>query len=169
MINLENTKLVLFDFDDTLCIHKKHGNNSENEKKYYREVLRFGAKAWSNCDKSPHMQKFMNMCRKKHIPMGLISTTGSYKHAEAKHDWVFEQYGIDLDNYCVGTYEGKLTMTLAIAEVYDIPKEQILIVDDFWENLERAANNGFNACTPMEIVNFIEKLSSGTIKLGVSR
>lgn len=46
-------------------------------------------------------------------------------------------------------------MMLAISDACSIQRERILIVDDFWENLERAANNGFSACSSMEVVDYI--------------
>lgn len=156
MINLDNTELVLFDFDDTLCIHRNHKDTEEGEHKYNVNILRHGEFTWKDCDISIHMKKFMQKCNEKDIRMGLISATMSYLHSQAKHDWVLENYEIDLENYCVGTFEGKLKMMLAISDAYSIQRERILIVDDLYENLGRAANNGFSACTPMEVVNYIE-------------
>ena len=156
MIDFNLIKFVLFDFDDTLCIHKKHSSNSQDDLEYDKKVLLMGSRAWNNMDKSIHMQKFMNVCKKKNIRMGLISATCSFQHSQGKHDWVFAQYGVDLENFCVGTFEDKLRIMIAISEAYEIPRNQILIVDDLWENLERAANNDFMACSPMEVVNYIE-------------
>lgn len=31
MINLEKAKIVLYDFDDTLCIHEKHGLRNDTD------------------------------------------------------------------------------------------------------------------------------------------
>lgn len=156
MINLENTKVILFDFDDTLCIHEEHQSNEEQKRIYNKNVLKEGIQAWSG-KPNIHMKKFMKECEKKNIQMGLISATVSVKHAKGKHDWVLMNYGINLENFCVGTFENKLAIMFAIADAYNIPKSQIMIVDDYWENLERAANAGFTVCSPMEVVNFVEE------------
>lgn len=155
MINLDNIQLVLFDFDDTLCIHKDHRSSEVKDLQYNINVLRIGADTWNDCDTNPHMKLFMDICADKYIRMGLISATMGYIHSQAKHDWVLSKYGIDLENYCVGTFENKLKIMQAISLAFDIPKNRILIVDDLYENLVRAANDGFQACNPMEVVNYI--------------
>lgn len=158
MISLDKIKIVLWDFDDTLCIHEFHGNNPENEHQYNVNILLYGKDAWSAGKVNIHVKKFMTLCMNRGITQGLISATRSYKHAIGKCDWVKENYGVELENYCVGDFEAKLDMMLTIEEAYNYKRDEILIVDDFWKNLERAANNGFQACSPMEIVNFIMNL-----------
>lgn len=88
------------------------------------------------------MKKFMNLCYDKGIKQGLISST-TYKHAVGKCDWVKDKYGVELENFCVGTFEAKLDMMLAIADAYNYEMDEILIVDDFWENLREQLIRGF--------------------------
>lgn len=54
-------------------------------------------------------------------------------------------------------------MLIAIAEAFDYARDEILLVDDVWDNLERAADNGFQSATPVEVINFVEqhKLQEG--------
>lgn len=154
MINIDNLKLALFDFDDTLCIHKNHQTGSEEE--YFKKIL-LGQNAWETCETNIHLKYFMEELIKRNIKLGLISTTVSFKHMEAKQKWVEQNYGIKLENYCVNTFENKLMMMKAISNAFNILPEEILIVDDLYENIERAANNNFQACTPIEVVNYVEK------------
>lgn len=51
-------------------------------------------------------------------------------------------------------------MLIAIEETFAYKKAEILIVDDNWETLVEAANYGFQACTPMEIVNYVNNMES---------
>ena len=155
MIDLEKVKMVLYDFDDTLCIHEDHSSSKDSDAEYDVRVLKDGYKAWPNARPNSHMGMFMQKCKEHSIRQGLISATVSYQHDVAKHEWVCHNYGIALENFCVGTFEDKLRIMIAISTAYDIPREQILIIDDLYENLERAANNGFMAATPMEVVNFM--------------
>lgn len=90
--------------------------------------------------------------------MGLISVALSFKHMEGKSQWVAKQYGVELENYCVGNAENKLRIMKVISHAYSIPSQSILLVDDYYENLDRAANAGFSTCTPMEVVEFVERL-----------
>lgn len=46
MIDLERTEMVLFDFDDTLCIHEVHGDVEMQEFKFDIDVLKYGIDAW---------------------------------------------------------------------------------------------------------------------------
>ena len=39
MLVLDNIKVVLWDFDDTLCIHEFHGSDSDSEHLYNVDVL----------------------------------------------------------------------------------------------------------------------------------
>ena len=64
--------------------------------------------------------------------MGLISTTESFRHMEAKQQFVKRMYGVNLENFCVGTQDGKLDMLNAIAAAYVYEKDEIAIVDDYW-------------------------------------
>lgn len=156
MIDFGKIKMVLFDFDDTLAIHEWHDNSPEEQLKYDKSVLTDGAGAWSHLRPSRHMSEFMKSCAEANIKMGLISAGMSFQHLKGKADWVKEVYGYKLENYCVGRVEAKLDMMIALAEAYEIPRNQILIVDDYWLTLERAANAGFMAASPMEVVNFVE-------------
>lgn len=149
-------KLVLFDFDDTLCIHEEHGDSPEEQMGYNKRVLTEGAGAWSNLMPSRHMGALMKICAGNNVRMGLISAAMSFAHMKGKADWVKKAYGYDLENYCVRTPEAKVDMMIALSEANEIPRDQILIVDDYWLTLERAANAGFKSASPMQIVNFIE-------------
>ena len=51
----------------------------------------------------------------------------------------------------------KLGMLIAISQAFDYTHDEILLVDDVWENLERAADNGFQSATPVEIINFVDE------------
>lgn len=45
MLNLNKVKLVLWDFDDTLCIHEFHGSDVDSEHRYNVDVLIHGKDA----------------------------------------------------------------------------------------------------------------------------
>jgi beta-phosphoglucomutase-like phosphatase (HAD superfamily) len=157
MIDLDNVDFVLFDYDDTLCIHSKHEESKEFRRNINARILKEGIKAWDDCKPNNHMRKMMSECKERGIRMGLISTTLSCCHMMGKHDWVLAEYGVDLENYCVGSYEGKVTIMIAISDAFNIPRKRILFVDDSHSNLEAAFEAGFMVCTPMEVVNYIEE------------
>ena len=160
MIKIGQLKCVLYDFDDTLCIHRDHRESESSKADYDRDVFLNGAGAWRDCATNQHMKEFIDMCEANGVRQGLISATTSAKHMQGKVDWVKENYGIELENFCVSTPEAKLRIMLALADTSGFHKYEILIIDDYFENVTRAANAGFMACTPMEVVNFIEERKS---------
>jgi hypothetical protein len=156
MIDLNTTKMVLLDFDETLCVHTFHG--TQDYAKHNSDIV-IGKNVWETDEKNIHLEKFMRLCEKKGILLGLISATMSYKHMVAKNKWVYDNYHIALDNFCVGeSTEDKITMMIAIADAYSFERKDIMLIDDMWQTLHNAANEGFAAHNPMEVVNFIENL-----------
>lgn len=150
MINFSFIKMVLYDFDDTLCIHEFH----REDPNYNIKVLTKGKDTWNTGTPNKYMKEFMELCSDKGIRQGLISWTESFKHMKGKEDWVSENYGISLENFCVCSADAKIDMMLSISKAYKFDPNQILIVDDRTATLEKASSKGFQACTPMEIVNF---------------
>ena len=82
------------------------------------------------------------------------------KYGQKAGCYINEIYDITLANYCVGERKNKIDMLIAIEETFAYKKAEILIVDDNWETLVEAANYGFQACTPMEIVNYVNNMES---------
>ena len=151
MIDFSFIKIVLYDFDDTLCIHEFH----REDPNYNVKVLLKGKDTWNTGKPNKQMKEFMELCFSKGIRQGLISATSSFKHMKGKEDWVKENYDISLENFCVCSADAKVDMMLTISEAYRLDPNQILIVDDFYDILDKASSKGFQACTPMEVVNFI--------------
>ena len=155
MIDFNNLKFVIYDFDDTLCIHSTHNYSDKDNKVYNEDVIKKGKDTWKDCSINKQMGIFMLLCQEEGLSQGLMSATKSVKHADAKCDWVESNYGIRLENFSVGDASYKIEMLIAIADAYNLCRSSILLVDDCWKNLESASNAGFQACSPMEIVNFV--------------
>ena len=154
---LENLEMVLFDFDDTLCIHS-HRSDSYEELMEYLSYIHSGEtfpKSWNKAKPNLQLKKFMDYLAYKNIPMGLISGVHDCKAAERKIEWVKENYGYSLENYCVSSQEQKMIELTTIAEVNGLHESQIALVDDYYENLGNAEKMGFTTFSPMEIVNLV--------------
>lgn len=160
MVNIDKIKIVLFDFDDTLYLHSWHGDSEEDKKAYNEGILKQG-KEWFNGKgtKSWHMEQFIKLISQKPVHMGLISATNTAAKMNAKHSWVLEQYGTWMGNYCVAHSDEKVLTMEALANVNEVDRGSILIVDDYWLVLEQAANAGFMAASPMEVAEFIYRLA----------
>lgn len=154
MIKNENLKIVLFDFDDTLCIHNRSIHYSDEE---YYKLLIHSSEWWTKigCEPSKHMKEFMLLMKSQGTRLGLISQTDSYIHMIRKNEWVQTNYEIELENFCVACNVSKVNMMIALSKAYNIRRNTILLVDDKESILCEAVNNGFQAASPMEVVNYI--------------
>lgn len=157
MLDFTNIKLVLYDFDDTLCIHSNRDYDINDEYELDLTIYKGDKNPWHNYKKNKHMQKMINLCKDLGIAQGLISVVSTFKHMQAKHQWCFDNYEVDLGNFCVGTDEEKIRQLCIIADAYGFERNQVVIIDDKFAILNEASKLGFTALSPMEVVNFIEE------------
>ena len=162
MIRFDLLKMVLYDFDDTLCIHTNHTSNEDQVHRHEVDVLVHGKDTWNGGSINNHMKEFMKLCTKFGLRQGLISATTPH-HSAPKCEWVEANYGIKLENFCVSRAEDKSRTMWAIKDAYNYRRDQVMIVDDYWKVLEMAANAGFQAYSPMQIVNYIASLRKGNM------
>lgn len=155
MINKDSLVLALLDFDDTLCIHTYRLSSYDSID--YCESVIHGSEWWTKigCKTNKHMKEFMTLMKNQGIRLGLISQTDSYLHMTRKNEWIQNNYDIELENFCVSSNASKINMMKALSKAYNIRRDKILIVDDKESVLCDAINNGFQAASPMEVVNFI--------------
>lgn len=152
MTNMRNVKLILWDFDDTLC----YGSPSVN----LTNIL-IGASVYSDCECNQTIKEFMALAKFVGMRQGLISDAVSYNNMLSKVKWVKGNYDIELENYCVSSDEMKLGMLKALSNANLFKNFEILIVDDNKEVLKKASDNGFQAFTPMDIVNYMTDFKEG--------
>ena len=161
MINVgdlqDNIKLVLFDFDDTLCIHQYH--TDEEWKDYYASMVRGDINFWHRfgSKKNKHMELFMNMCNiyNENIKFGLISAVTYVCEAVCKVQWVANEYNRKMRNYCVSNVDAKAHLINTLIENEGYKPSDILLIDDLYSNLEQASKLGIYTATPMEVVNLV--------------
>ena len=156
---LENLKMVLFDFDDTLAVHSQGHRISDHLMKYMINVHSGSKELWNTSKPNLQLKKFMDFLAHKNIPMGLISGVHDCKAAERKIEWVKENYGYSLENYCVSSQEQKIIELKVLAKVNRLHENQIAIIDDMYPNLEKAESEGFIALSPMQVVNLFNEIS----------
>ena len=157
MIDVRKIKIILWDFDDTLCFHSDHSSPEDVFDTECNVGVLLGQNVYSACSMNNSIKRFIDYAKHENKRQGLISGVDCFIHARNKENWVKEHYDIELENYCVNSQEMKLGMLIAIAEAFDYARDEILLVDDVWDNLERAADNGFQSATPVEVINFVEQ------------
>lgn len=159
MFDLTKIDMVLFDFDDTLCIHAKRGTWTAAD--YIKAVTcaLSNEMPYKASQMNAQLCKFMEYCRSMQIDMGLLSHVGSTAESQQKVDWVEQCYGVHLKDYSVSTRDKKVLMLQSIENVSGIPHARILLVDDMCVTLDEASDAGFQTATPMEIVNFVNDMN----------
>ena len=98
-LNLDNIKVVIFDFDGTLAIHKdidfvKHRNKSENMRlNYYSNAYQNPDDFYINiepCDRSEVLYDLIEKLRNKNIKMYCLSGMKFSFHFKAKQNFINE-------------------------------------------------------------------------------
>ena len=160
-INLENIKVVIFDFDDTLAIHKDKDylrHRRENEDKY----LSYYLNAYKNpkafyediepCLKSEILYKFINNLRNMNIKMYCLSGMKFSFHLKAKQNFINKHYGNDIEDVSASTQELKLDGVKIIQRLNSCDLEEILFIDDREDVIKLLNSNGIKSI----LVNDIE-------------
>ena len=103
MISLKNIKVAIFDFDDTLAIHRD-SNYVENRK---ADEDGYFLKAYENpqaffetiepCTANNDMRNLVGYCRNEGIPMFCVTGMRFSLHMSAKNAFIKKYYGDDIE------------------------------------------------------------------------
>ena len=160
-INLDNIKVVFFDFDDTLAIHKdkdfcKHRRESEDK------YLGYYLNAYKNpdifyediepCIRSEILYNFIIKLRNKKIKMYCLSGMKFSFHLKAKQAFINKHYGNDIEVISSATKELKIDGVKIIQRFENCNIEEILFIDDRQDVIDLLNNNGIKSI----LVNNIE-------------
>lgn len=159
-INLDNIKIVIFDFDDTLAIHKdkyysKH--RRESEEKYLEYYLNAYQKPdvfyedIEPCIKSDALYNFINNLRSKHIKMYCLSGMKFSFHLKAKQYFINKYYGYDIEVISTASQELKIDGVKIIQKLNNCKLEEILFIDDRNDVIELLNSNGINSILVKDI------------------
>lgn len=153
-INLKNIKIVIFDFDETLAIHKdkefcKHRKESEDKYLgYYLNAYLHPDTFFDDiepCIKSEVLYNFINILRTKGIKMYCLSGMRFSFHLKAKQNFVNKYYGDDIEVISTTSQETKVEGVKIIQKLNKCKLEEILFIDDNKYTLELLNKNGINS------------------------
>ena len=162
--SLKNIKVAIFDFDDTLAIHKdkdfsKHRSESEEN------FVNFYLNAYSKpdcfydeiepCIKSEILYDFIEKLRKRKIKMYCLSGMKFSFHLKAKQHFVHKYYGNDIEVISTRNQELKIDAVKIISKVNNCNLNEILFVDDIEENIINFNGIGINALLPNDVDSLI--------------
>ncbi len=159
-INLNNIKVAIFDFDETLAIHKdkkyKEKRNQSEDKlfSYYLNAYLNPENFYEKieiCSVSEPILRLINILRKNDTKIYCVSGMKFSFHLKAKEDFVHKHYGNDIEIISAGTQELKINATKIIKKLNDCNLNEILFVDDMSENIINFNKFGINAVLPEEV------------------
>ncbi len=159
-INLNNIKVVIFDFDDTLAIHKdkdfsKHRSESEEN------FVNFYLNAYSKpdcfydeiepCIKSEILYDFIEKLRKRKIKMYCLSGMKFSFHLKAKQSFINKHYGKDIEVISTSSQELKLKGVKIIQKINNCNLDEILFIDDRQDVIELLTQIGVKGISVEDI------------------
>ena len=162
-IDINKIKVAIFDFDDTLAVHKdrdflKHRSESEEKRlDYYLNAYKYPDKFYDEiepCLKSESLFKLINILRKNNAKMYCLSGMRFSFHLKAKQTFINKYYGSDIEVISAGSQELKLDGVKIIRKYNNCNLDEILFVDDIEENIINLNSIGVKAL----LVNDVEKL-----------
>ena len=163
-INLNDIKVAIFDFDDTLAIHKdkdyqKHRNESEDK------LLNYYLNAYLNpekfyeiiepCNMSESILKLINILRKNNVKIYCVSGMKFSFHLKAKEYFVHKYYANDIEVISTRNQELKVEAAKIISKINNCSFDEILFVDDIEENIITFNKVGMNALLPNDVDSLI--------------
>lgn len=152
--NLDNIKVVIFDFDGTLAIHRdkdfvNHRNESEDKRlNYYSNAYQNPNSFFEDielCDKSEVLYNMIEELRNKNIKMYCLSGMKFSFHFNAKKNFINKNYGNDIELISVGTQQLKLDGIKIISKVNGCNLNEILFIEDLEDTVNYLKSNGVNA------------------------
>ena len=165
-INLSNIKVAIFDFDDTLAIHKdkdyqKHRNESEEKlQNYYLNAYLTPEKFYEiiePCNISESILKLINILRKNNVKIYCVSGMKFSFHLRAKEYFVHKYYGNDIEVISTRNQQLKIDAAKIISKANNCNLNEVLFVDDIEENIINFDKIGINALLPGDVDSLIEK------------
>ena len=159
-IDLTNIKVVIFDFDGTLAIHRdkdfvKHRNETEDKRlDYYSNAYQNPEHFFEDielCDKSDVLYNLIEELRYKKIKMYCLSGMKFSFHFDAKKNFIIKNYGNDIELVSVGTQELKLDGIKILSKVNNCNINEILFIEDLEDTVNYLKSKGVNAINVNEI------------------
>ena len=150
-IYLDNLKVVIFDFDDTLAIHQdkdflKHRNESEDKRLgYYFNAYKNPETFYEDiepCDRSEVLYNFINELRNENIKMYCLSGMKFSFHFKAKQNFINKHYGDDIELISASSQQLKLDGIKIIQKLNNCNLEEILFIEDLEDTITYLNDNG---------------------------
>lgn len=159
-IDLKGIKVIIFDFDDTLAIHKNKDyvkNRNENKDK----LLNYYLNAYLNpdtfydiiepCTISNQLQKVVEICEIQGVKMYCVSGMKFSFHLRAKEHFVHKYYSENIEVISTRSQELKCDAVRIIQRINNCNLNEMIFIDDSKDNIINFNNMGIHGFLPEEI------------------
>lgn len=153
MFDFSGIELVIFDFDDTLCIHINHGDWINYHKHLLERNVINDYLNTDNCVPMPYMKEFIYKCMESKLKR-ICLTHAPYDYVMgAKKEFLDFYYGKDAMNdfYCCGRREDKVGFIRTYCNSFYMNPSSVLVVEDHPTTLEEVKQMGCRIMTPQEV------------------
>ena len=153
-INLDNIKVAVFDFDETLALHKdkdytKHRDESdETFAAFFANAYQSPAHFYDEyeiCTRNESLYRLICDLRARGVKLYCLSGMKYSFHFEAKRAFVKEHYGEDIEMLFAASQDRKLKCVKVLQKMNDCALEEILFVDDRRDVVDLMRQNKINA------------------------
>ena len=153
-LNLDQIKVAIFDFDETLALHKdkdytKHRSATEES------FAKFFIAAYTKpegfyddvepCTVNEPLLRLIQDLRERGAKLYCLSGMKYSFHFEAKRAFVRAHYGDDIEMLFAASQEKKLECAKVLAKMNDCRLDEVLFVDDRRDVIELMEKNGIIA------------------------
>lgn len=158
---IENIKVAVFDFDETLAKHinpnyqNERRKNDDNFTAFYVESYihpdTFYDKV-EQCIAPVKMQALVKELRNKGVKLYLLTGMPFSFNFQAKAAFTHKHYGDDIECLSTMNQEHKIDALKVIMKLNGCKREEILFVDDMPENIKRINAAGFIGLLSQDVV-----------------
>lgn len=159
-VDISSIKVAIFDFDDTLAIHKdkdyvKHRNQNEDSLlSYYLNAYLNPTTFYENiepCIISEQLRKLIKIFEANDVKMYCVSGMKFSFHLKAKEYFIHKYYSDKIEVISSRSQELKCDAVKIIQRINNCNLNEMLFIDDIEENIIRFNNMGIHALLPDEI------------------
>lgn len=162
-------RAVIFDFDNTLCIHPMNRvYSSEWDTDFIEDTFKMEwEKVYRDCTAPEAMKRLIARVQAETEADVMMLTQVSFSHyVTAKEAWLERDYGDTFTGKCYGCgkRESKLHFLQMLCSYYGCSPAEIVLVDDNEETVQECRKAGFIV---LDTINVL--MQGGNISLGGSR
>lgn len=164
--NLNNIKVAIFDFDDTLAIHKDR-DYSIHRRQSEEKFLGYYLTAYLNSDSfyetiepciiSESIYNLIKILKSNNIKMYCVTGMKFSFHFKAKENFVHKHYDDGIEVISASSQELKVDAIKIIKQINNCDFNEILFVDDLKENINRFKELGIHALLPNNVDTLLIK------------